>query len=133
MPAGTLSTASQAIGFGRTDDSPITLIRFPHPRELIATKWAIKEREAVASYLASGVSIRAYFGFADCRFPDGPNDGMLGTDDFSDGMWVWPQCLEVYVRGYAVRLPEGCLEHARSNGYRIPKNLSDKALAGHAY
>jgi hypothetical protein len=106
---------------------------FPHPRELIDASWDPAERRAVADYLARGVSLRGYLGYSFCRFPDGPPDDEMGTDDFTDGQWVWPQALALYVLRYSVRLPEDFLASARGGGDRIPSHLDVGPLRSRRY
>src|SRR5690348_6376817 len=104
------SDVLQAIGFWRSQERPIS---FPHPRELIDHNWDSEERMAVADYLSRGVSLRGYFGYSYCRLPDGPPEEEMGTDDLTDGEWIWPEALAFYVRNYSVRLPETFISHAK--------------------
>jgi hypothetical protein len=106
---------------------------FPHPRELVDRSGDLAERRALGDYLARGVSLRGYFGYSFCRFPDGPPDEEMGTDDFTDGQWVWPQALSLYVLRYSVRLPDEFLASARSGDYRIPACLDVESLRSRRY
>jgi hypothetical protein len=72
----------QAIGCWRCHECPIS---FPHPRELIDRDWDSKDLMAVADYLSRGLSLRGYFWYSYCRFPDGPPEEEMGTDDLTDG------------------------------------------------
>ena len=56
-----------------------------------------------------------------CRLgcPDIPGD--IGTQDRTDGTYLFPEGLAHYVRVHAVRPAEAFLEHLRANNYRVPR------------
>jgi hypothetical protein len=62
-----------------------------------------------------------YLGWSWCRLgcPRIPDD--IGTDDFTDGTYLFPEGLAHYVRRHAVRPPTEFLEHVRANNYHVPK------------
>lgn len=105
------------LGFWR---GPGHRLRWPHPRELVDPHWPAAERRRVAAYLRAGTSLGAYCGYSWCRFPDGPPDEAMGSADITDGVWVWPEGLPVYVERYAVRLPGDFLAHAAAHDYLPP-------------
>jgi hypothetical protein len=83
-----------AIGLWRYEEAMIGL---PHPQEPADEAWSIDEREAMAEYLARGVSLRGYFGYSHCRVPDRPPEVEMGKDDLTVGIWVWPEAFHTYV------------------------------------
>lgn len=103
-----MKTVLKAIGYWRTDQ---VWIPWPHPRELV-TVWDAVTKEAVVEYLNSGIPIRSYLGYSYCRFPDGPPPEEMGNRDLTDGEWVWPEGLAVYVALYNVNLPPSFISHA---------------------
>jgi hypothetical protein len=119
-----------AIGYWRVDEAPLS---FPHPKELIDPSWTPEERMPVADYLAGGVSLGGYFGFSHCRFADGPPDEEMGTDDLTDGTWVWPQALAMYVQRYSVRVPDAFVASAQQRNYQMPADLDIEELRTHYY
>jgi hypothetical protein len=115
----------EAIGFWRST-SVLPDFLLPHPRELVDPDWCLEERRLVASYLRGGASLRGYLGYGEFRFPEGPEH--LGTDDLTDGTWVWPEGLEIYVADHAVRLPDAFLCHAQTRHYQPPMELDAVVL-----
>jgi len=99
---------------------PGVRLHWPHPRELVDRHWPLDERQRVAAYLRAGTSLGGYCGYSWCRFPGGPPDDEMGSADLTDGDWVWPEGLAVYVERYAVRLPEDFLRAVAARGYNPP-------------
>ena len=56
----------------------------------------------------------ACLGYAACRFPDGPHGREMGCCDLTDGFWLWPEGLWIYVSRYHVRLPDEFVAHMRA-------------------
>lgn len=107
-----------AIGFWR---GPGTRLLWPHPRELVDQTWPVEDRRRVVAYLRSGKYLTGYLGYSWCRFRNGPPDHEMGSADLTDGEWVWPEGLSVYVERYAVRLPELFLSAAAARFYTPPE------------
>ena len=94
---------------------------YPAPQELVG---ALPEerRRSLTHYLESGAIFRQYLGYAWCRFVCGAStesgaarmDTRLGTQDLTDGTWVWPEGLAHYVREHGIVLPEEFMEQAAS-------------------
>jgi hypothetical protein len=42
----------------------------------------------------------------------------MGSREFTDGEWVWPEGLVHYVECHSVVLPEIFIEHCRSKGWK---------------
>jgi hypothetical protein len=76
------------------------------------------DEEALASYLDAGHVYIATAGIVtdvvDGRTPIGP------AHYLTDGTYVWPGDVAYYVRTYHLRLPDGFVDHARSNGWAVP-------------
>jgi hypothetical protein len=50
----------------------------------------------------------------------------MGSQDLTDGVWVWPEGLAHYVSAHSVRLPEMFLEQARNHRYKVtPQQLAE--------
>jgi hypothetical protein len=95
-----------------------------HPFYLVDPTWDPQERNAVISYLRSGKMHAQYMGYSSCRFICG-NDRM-GTQEFTDGTFFWPEGLPHYLETHDVRLPMEFVDHA------IGRKKFDKSLhAGH--
>ncbi len=102
----------KAVGYWAPDKRP-----FPDPSLLVDRAWRIEARPFIAAYLRSGKSYASWKGWADCRLcPDGKH---LGSDDLTDGEWVWPQGLDHYVLDHKVRLPDEFIASMRRNGWHI--------------
>lgn len=65
-------------------------------------------RLRVAEYLESGLLFQSYRGFSGCRFCGEDN----GSEELTDGVWIWPNGLAHYVRTHGVGLPDEFISHA---------------------
>lgn len=88
-----------------------------HPARLIDFRWHAAERAKIITYLRNGIVFSSSLGWADCRFPDGPSGPEMGCRDLTDGIWVWPEGLWLYVSRYGVRLPEEFVTDMRTRGF----------------
>lgn len=95
-----------------------------HPARLIDRNWQGKDRDKIIAYLRNGITFMSSLGWATCRFPDGPSDEEMGCRDLTDGTWVWPEGLWVYVQRYGVRLPDEFVQHMSQCGFQASKNSS---------
>jgi hypothetical protein len=86
---------------------------FIHPRYLVDSTWAGKDRSRVVQYLAGARAVAHAGGLSYCRFGCGLN----GCAELSDGVWLWPEGLAHYVEHHAVRLPDEFLDHVRNRDY----------------
>ncbi len=92
------------IGYWVDDDRP----DLPDPANFVDPDWEVDERRVVASYLNAGRPIGTGRGCSPCRICGASN----GFEDFTDGVFQWPEGLAHYVLDHAVRLPEEIVEHA---------------------
>jgi len=44
----------------------------------------------------------------------------MGSSDLTDGTWIWPEGLPIYVEKYNVELPEEFIAHTRCAGFVPP-------------
>jgi hypothetical protein len=91
----------------------------PDPQRLVDKSWEVKDRKRIVGYLKSGVRLRECLGFSYCRFPGGPPSEKMGNADLTDGVWLWPEGLWVYVFRYSVRLPEVFVSHMRTREFVV--------------
>ena len=119
------SRALIAVGYWHEPRSKDVL---PHPQELVDPSWCAEERCCIIKYLRCGVRIREALGYSWCRFPDGPPDWDMGCCDLTDGIWMWPEGLHVYVDRYSVRLPDEFVAHMKQNDFEIPQDLDQTEL-----
>jgi hypothetical protein len=116
----------KAIGYwAMTPDDP----DFVHPALVLGSDIAPDISAKIASYLRKGAVQDAQLGWAICRFADGPHGREMGCKDLTDGIWVWPEGLAVYVERYNVKLPEEFIHHLTQQDFdpTLPDNL--KGLA----
>jgi hypothetical protein len=104
------------VGFWRSDTQP----SLPDPRGLVDETWDGNERERVIAYLECSFYIPvAQGGPSWCRFGCAPRPADIGTQDLTDGTWVFPEGLVHYVRSHGVKPPVEFLEHVRQCGFRV--------------
>lgn len=94
------------IGFWH-DRSPFC--KWVHPHYLIDHNWPQAERQAVAEYLKAGQEHISYLGYSWCRLDPDRRD--FGTRDFTDGTFIWPEALHIYVDEFHVKLPQEAIDH----------------------
>lgn len=96
----------------------------PWPADFIDLSWDLEERTDVLAYLCAPTEKIGYRGSSWCRLcaeimpPPSPgvprralNWEMLGSHDFSDGIFVWPEGYFHYVAVHGVKPPREFLEH----------------------
>jgi hypothetical protein len=99
---------------------------FPAPQELVGTDSRLK---AVADYLDRGQVHEQNRGISWCRFSCG--EQRMGSCDFTDGHWIWPEGLSHYLRVHSVRLPEEFIQHAFSGVPIVSASEADEADYSH--
>jgi hypothetical protein len=52
----------------------------------------------------------------------------IGSQDLTDGHWIWPEGLWHYVQDHAVRLPDEFVATAVAGNFAIPADLSDRVV-----
>lgn len=96
------------IGYWHREYAP----QWPNPRDFVDETWDASEREMVASYLASApILANAYRGLSDCRLCGVSN----GSEEYTDGAFLWPEGLSHYVGEHSVRLPRRVIDHIREH------------------
>jgi hypothetical protein len=117
-----LASVLIAIGYWHSDD--LTASRLPHPQGVGLLAWEEERRTMLATYLRSGRTTRAYFGVSYCRFRCA--DVSMGSREFTDGRWVWPEGLVHYVEGHSIGLPEEFLAHAAARSFALsPQSVAE--------
>lgn len=79
------------VGFWADDDEPFRCMDLG---------WDPKERAQVIGYLQSGEQYEAWLGSAYCR---AGCVGHFGSQDLTDGVWIWPEGYAHYLEVHAVK------------------------------
>jgi hypothetical protein len=105
-------------------DSP-----FPAPQECVG-EWPVEVRQQIADYLDSGRLCEQYRGLSWCRFRCGVAEMTMGSREFTDGVWIWPEGLSHYVREHSVILPTEFTDWVlrKSAPPAVPRELHDFTL-----
>jgi len=85
-------------------------LQFCHPKEVVGDL-APEFHSRVAEYLDAGDCWEKYFGTSWCRFHCGIPDDAMGSEELTDGQWVWPAGLSHYVRAHNITLPDEFITH----------------------
>lgn len=98
---------------GRTVNLPPCERNWPDPRTLGQDDLTDENRAKLVEYLKTGQVVCRYMGTSWCRFgcEEGPNLNM-GSGDFTDGKYLWPEGLSHYVEAHRVKLPDDFVNHA---------------------
>ena len=106
------------VGFWRSEREPF----LPDPKTFVDESWDASERQGVIAYLESSYYMPvAQGGPSWCRFGCSPRPTDIGTQDLTDGTWLFPEGLVHYLRSHAVKPPAEFLEHIRRSDYRVPE------------
>jgi hypothetical protein len=101
--------------------------RWPDPAHLVDYQWRIDERPRIVAYLRHAPKMRDCLGYARCRLGGVP-DSEMGTGDLSDGTYIWPEGLWIYVSRFSVRIPDDMIEHMRRHDFQVPADLDVATL-----
>jgi hypothetical protein len=130
---------SQAIGYWagspayNSSRKLIYLDNWIDPKILVDPNFYVGIHADVVKYLQSGIKIISTLGYSFCRFQDGPESREMGNSDLSDGAWVWPEGLWIYVDKYKVRLPDEFISHMKENAFQISPNLDRHVILQGGY
>ena len=108
-------------GFGEPED-------YPNPQLLVRNDWDTKQKLKIVEYLKKGHMYRGFWDYANCRFDDNRPFEDMGSREFTDGEYVWPEGLSVYVDEYNVGLPISFINHMINHNFIIPENINNKEL-----
>lgn len=104
------------LGYWHGDRAP----GWPDPRGFVDSDWDADERAATVVYLQHAMVAQAFMGHSRCRFCN----AKIGSLEFSDGVFVWPEGLAHYVEQHNVRLPKRFVRHLRS----VSEQLEDAEI-----
>ncbi|HZJ67892.1 MAG TPA: hypothetical protein VFD36_30520 [Kofleriaceae bacterium] len=125
-------TAEPGGMFGYWRESPPgQFLGYPDPGALVDPAWEPARRERIVEYLRAGKALAAYPGYASCRFADCTHAQRdhIGSQDLTDGHWIWPEGLWHYVQDHAVRLPDEFVATAVAGDFAIAADLGDRVVA----
>ena len=92
-----------SVGYWRSPEEP----NLPHPGDFVDASWDAAERRKVIEYLDHAYQIPMFScGPSWCRMGCAAVPKDIGTQDLTDGVWLFPEGLVHYVRHHAVRPPE---------------------------
>jgi hypothetical protein len=98
------------IGYWQNEDE----IDLPIPSNFVDKTWNKTEQEEVVSYLKSAYLMPyASGGLSWCRFRCGNNAN--GSQEFTDGYYIWPEGLVHYIEKHNVKLPLEFINHCLTN------------------
>ena len=98
---------------GSADDAAL-----PDPRELVDATLRPDLKRQIVNYLKNGRIWGHCLGYSYCRFQCGTPNSVLGSNDLTDGTWVWPEGLWHYVEVHSVQLPPQFMEHLKQRDFR---------------
>lgn len=100
--------------------------KYIHPSIIIDSTWHNEDKAKIIGYLKQGIPFWHDLGYSFCRFEDGPPDDQMGSMDLTDGIWLWPEGLYIYVEKFNIRLPDEFYDHMKENNFNIVNREVDK-------
>jgi len=89
-------------------------LQYPDPGSFVDEAWDQEEKEQIVAYLKAAPQMPyAFAGLSWCRFRCGINH--LGSLEYTDGKYLWPEGLVHYVEVHNVKLPREVLDHMLAN------------------
>ncbi len=105
----------KAIGFWYSD----TERNYRDPKMDVGDYTSETDKQRLVAYLESGQLFVDYMGYAYCRLGC-TLPAELGSSDFTDGVWVWPEGLSHYIESHSVVLAPEFIKHVASNNWTMP-------------
>ncbi|WP_232216185.1 hypothetical protein [Promicromonospora sukumoe] len=102
-------------------NGPHTSSGWPEPRDFVDPDWDEDERDEVHFYLSTGTVRVAFMGLSECRLCG----ERVGSLEYTDGVYVWPEGLAHYVEEHSVRLPAAVVEHVQARMEVLQKTPVD--------
>jgi hypothetical protein len=96
-----------AIGYWHSIFEP----EYPDPAKFIDLQWNVAEKITVIEHISQARVIADWTGQSWCRFRCG--EMQLGSQDVTDGIYIFPEGLVHYLQHHHVRLPEEFIRHVR--------------------
>ena len=107
------------IGYWRSEDEP----QWPEPGVVIDDTMPARTRDLVVDYLKAGRSMPwACGGPSRCRICGQMN----GSEELTDGTFMWPEGLAHYVARHSVRLPDEFISHAEAWAKFMPWDVDSR-------
>jgi hypothetical protein len=107
---------------------------YPHPRDFVRKDWDPELKAKVVSYLKGGAIRGGGWDYATCRFDPNRNPAEMGSRELTDGVYLWPEGLAVYVNDYDVGLPGEFMSHMERQDYRLPSDwVEQKTLVDFSF
>lgn len=113
------------IGFWAESKVPSQL---PHPRNFVQPGWEAEHKQSIVNYLRQGLFVAGSWDYATNRFEDGRFEKEMGSALLSDGVYLWPEGLAIYVDAYDVRLPDEVVDHMKAQKFTMPEHLLKDAI-----
>ncbi len=86
-------------------------IELPDPRDYVDLHWSRREQMIVAAYLKNGQPWEQWYGMSWCRFGCDIQRSNMGSQDFTDGVYVWPEGFAHYLEKHDVKPPQEFIDH----------------------
>jgi hypothetical protein len=100
---------------------------FPDPASFIDKTWEQSIKKEILTYLRNGYRTPVInLGSSWCRFRCGMNS--LGSSEFTDGNFVWPEGLEHYIEYHDIKLPQNAIEEMLSGHKKSIIKLDEEAF-----
>lgn len=90
------------------------------PQELVGNYSSVT-KSLIVAYLNGGELAGQQLGYSWCRFSCDNEYGSMGSQELTDGVWMWPQGLAHYVEKHDVMLPDAFIADATTKE-PIPRN-----------
>lgn len=104
---------------GYWNDTEFGIKRYIDPNELKDHHWDPQLKEQILSYLRNGFVLRSFLGFSWCRIDKSIPNSEMGCSEITDGKFIWPTGLALYLDKFNVELPSEFVENAIKTQFQI--------------
>ena len=122
---GCIESNLTLVGYWSTENIESLKGWWIHPKLLVRKGFYGDKKEKVVKYLRSGCLVFSYAGCSSCRLDSTIPDEVMGSGELTDGYWLWPEGLAVYVERFDVILPAEFLAYMSDNDYVPGKFILD--------
>ena len=94
----------------------------PHPKNFVDLSWDEDEKRRVLDYISHCYQPPyAFAGYSWCRMGCEGVPSDIGTQDLTDGTYVFPEGLVHYIKSHNLKPEQDFISHIKANNFTVPE------------